>query len=66
MAFKTLVVKVTGLILAKGSGLNVGIVGPFVHISSMIAEQLSKVPRVFDSIRKSDVLLFCYYFAFRF
>eukprot|EP01135_Chromosphaera_perkinsii_P001403 Nk52_evm4s167 gene=Nk52_evmTU4s167 len=44
LRFRTLFAKVFGLIGVLSAGLSVGKEGPFVHTSSIIAEQMFKVP----------------------
>jgi H+/Cl- antiporter ClcA len=51
LSFKTLVAKVLSLTFGLSSGLMIGKKGPFVHVSSMIANLLSKV-RPFHLIRE--------------
>jgi len=43
LTLKTLLAKIIGLPTALGSGLFVGKEGPFVHSSSIIANQLAKI-----------------------
>jgi chloride channel 2 len=43
LTLKTLLAKILGLSTAIGSGLFVGKEGPFVHTSSIIANQLAKI-----------------------
>ncbi|KAK1931251.1 Chloride channel protein F [Phytophthora citrophthora] len=52
---RALVAKCFGLVLALGSGLTIGKEGPFVHLSSIIAHQLLRLP-LFEQIRKSKDL----------
>ncbi|KAK6743767.1 hypothetical protein RB195_010829 [Necator americanus] len=42
LSFRTLICKMIGLTLSLGSGLPLGKEGPFVHISSAVASQLSR------------------------
>jgi H+/Cl- antiporter ClcA len=51
LSFKTLMAKVLSLTFGLSSGLMIGKKGPFVHVSSMIANLLSKV-RPFHLIRE--------------
>jgi len=44
LSLKTFVSKVLGLILALGGGLNIGKEGPYVHISSIVANNMCKIP----------------------
>lgn len=44
LSFKTFIGRSIGTILVSGSGLSVGRSGPFAHIMSIIAYQLSKFP----------------------
>ncbi|ETI47645.1 hypothetical protein F441_08137 [Phytophthora nicotianae CJ01A1] len=52
---RALIAKCFALILALGSGLTIGKEGPFVHLSSIIARQLLRLP-LFEQIRKSKDL----------
>lgn len=52
---RALIAKCFGLVLALGSGLTIGKVGPFVHLSSIIAHQLLQLP-LFEQIRTSEDL----------
>ncbi|KAL8022503.1 putative chloride channel, voltage gated, chloride channel, core [Plasmopara halstedii] len=49
---RALIAKCFGLMLALGSGLTIGKVGPFVHLSSILAQQLLRLP-LFHQIRES-------------
>jgi chloride channel 2 len=51
LSFKTLSVKVLGLVFTVGSGIFIGKEGPLVHAASIIAHQLSKLT-IFERIRK--------------
>ncbi|EYB85745.1 hypothetical protein Y032_0292g1595 [Ancylostoma ceylanicum] len=42
LSFRTLICKMIGLTLSLGSGLPLGKEGPFVHVSSAVASQLSR------------------------
>lgn len=55
LSFKTLMAKVLSLTFGLSSGLMIGKKGPFVHVSSMIANLLSKV-RPFHLIRENPQL----------
>ncbi|ELP84823.1 chloride channel type clc, putative [Entamoeba invadens IP1] len=55
LTFRTLVAKVVGLIIAIGSGLWCGKVGPFIHIASCVAANLTHLP-CFKFLRKSNDL----------
>jgi len=55
LSLRTLVSKVTGLLLALGSGMVIGKEGPFVHISCIIANQMLRIP-IFAEIRGSPAL----------
>ncbi|KAH7462543.1 hypothetical protein KRP22_004964 [Phytophthora ramorum] len=52
---RALIAKSFGLIFALGSGLTIGKEGPFVHLSSIIARQLLRLP-LFEQIRNSKDL----------
>ncbi|KAG6595872.1 Chloride Channel (ClC) Family [Phytophthora cinnamomi] len=52
---RALIAKCFGLVLALGSGLTIGKEGPFVHLSSIIARQLLRLP-LFEQIRNSKDL----------
>eukprot|EP00911_Craspedida_sp_UC1_P002998 UC1_evm1s2189 len=47
LSFRTLLSKVTGLLLAKGSGLPIGKEGPSVHIASSVANLLTRYVGLF-------------------
>jgi H+/Cl- antiporter ClcA len=53
LSLKTLLSKILGLSTAIGCGLFVGKEGPFVHTSSIIANQLSKL-KFFRKIKKAS------------
>eukprot|EP00033_Pygsuia_biforma_P004893 GCRY01005365.1.p1 GENE.GCRY01005365.1~~GCRY01005365.1.p1 ORF type:complete len:230 (+),score=23.99 GCRY01005365.1:223-912(+) len=44
LSVRTLVAKVFGLVCTFASGLSIGKEGPYVHISSIIANQLARIP----------------------
>ncbi|CAJ0955219.1 unnamed protein product, partial [Mesorhabditis belari] len=48
LTFRTLLSKVVGLIFSLGSGAPIGKMGPFVHISSILANQLCLFAARFD------------------
>jgi len=50
LTLKTFIAKVLGLIAASGAGLSIGKEGPFVHISGIVANSMTKLP-VFRHIR---------------
>ncbi|CAH0473599.1 unnamed protein product [Peronospora belbahrii] len=52
---RALIAKCFGLVFALGSGLTIGKEGPFVHLSSIIARQLLRLP-LFEQIRHSNDL----------
>ncbi|KAK6762874.1 hypothetical protein RB195_023542 [Necator americanus] len=61
LTFRTLVSKVFGVALSLGSGVPIGKMGPFVHIASVVANQLSLLGSKIDSAfgsetRKSECL----------
>ncbi|EPB67884.1 hypothetical protein ANCCEY_13023 [Ancylostoma ceylanicum] len=49
LTFRTLVSKVFGVALSLGSGVPIGKMGPFVHIASAVANQMSLLAAKFDS-----------------
>jgi H+/Cl- antiporter ClcA len=51
LSFRTLLAKALGLIAALGSGLQIGRLGPFVSISSCIANLLLKL-KFFSKLRR--------------
>ncbi|XP_021693329.1 chloride channel protein 2 [Aedes aegypti] len=53
LTFKTLVAKVIGLVASLGSGMPIGKEGPFVHISSIVSQLLSKIAS-FKSIYENE------------
>eukprot|EP01104_Vermistella_antarctica_P008312 TRINITY_DN2074_c1_g4_i1.p1 TRINITY_DN2074_c1_g4~~TRINITY_DN2074_c1_g4_i1.p1 ORF type:complete len:864 (+),score=190.46 TRINITY_DN2074_c1_g4_i1:267-2858(+) len=53
LSVRTLIAKFIGLICAFGGGFNVGKEGPYVHISSIIANQLSRFP-LFREIHRNE------------
>lgn len=55
LTLRTLAGKVVGLITAFAGGLSVGTEGPFIHISSIIANQLLRMP-VFWRIRSYNAI----------
>lgn len=44
LSFKTFIARSIGTVLASGSGISCGRSGPYTHLMSMIAYQLSKFP----------------------
>lgn len=44
LGFQCLIAKLIGLISATGAGYSIGREGPFVHISCIIANKLTKTP----------------------
>ncbi|RLN10505.1 hypothetical protein BBJ28_00016029 [Nothophytophthora sp. Chile5] len=52
---RALLAKCLGLVCALGSGLSIGKEGPFVHLSSILAHQLLRLP-LFSQLRKSQDL----------
>ncbi|EMD48810.1 chloride channel type CLC, putative [Entamoeba histolytica HM-3:IMSS] len=55
LTFKTLIAKVIGLVFVLGGGMWAGKEGPFIHISSCIASQLTRLP-IFRFLRNSNEL----------
>lgn len=51
---RTLVSKVFGVAMSLGSGVPIGKMGPFVHIASVVANQLSRIASRFDPAFKSE------------
>nr|CDJ84934.1 Chloride channel domain containing protein [Haemonchus contortus] len=54
LTFKTLASKTFGVALALGSGIPIGKMGPFVHIASATANQLSRFASHFDPAFKNE------------
>uniref|UniRef100_A0A7I4Y3S6 Chloride channel protein n=1 Tax=Haemonchus contortus TaxID=6289 RepID=A0A7I4Y3S6_HAECO len=54
LTFKTLASKTFGVALALGSGIPIGKMGPFVHIASATANQLSRFASRFDPAFKNE------------
>jgi chloride channel 2 len=57
LSFRTFLAKITGLVFAIAGGLSIGMEGPFVHLSAIIANQLTKA-KIFQRIRKNEALRF--------
>ena len=57
LSFRTYLAKVIGLIFAICGGLSIGMEGPFVHISAIIANQLLKAS-IFAKIHKNQAIKF--------
>lgn len=55
LTLRTLLTKIVGLVFVLGSGLWCGKVGPFIHIVSALAAQLTHIP-IFTFIRDSKEL----------
>ncbi|ELP84958.1 chloride channel type clc, putative [Entamoeba invadens IP1] len=55
LTFRTMVAKVVGLVLVIGCGIWAGKEGPFIHIASCIAVQLTRIP-IFHFLRESNEL----------
>lgn len=51
---KALFTKIAGLILAQSAGFFIGFEGPIIHLSTMIAENLLRLP-VFKPLRKNTL-----------
>ncbi|WKY17172.1 hypothetical protein Q1695_001638 [Nippostrongylus brasiliensis] len=51
---RTLLSKVFGVAMSLGSGVPIGKMGPFVHIASAVANQLSRLASHFDPAFKSE------------
>ena len=54
LSFRTLISKIVGLMFASSSGLPIGKEGPFVHISSIITEQLLRHVPIFSGIKFNE------------
>ncbi|KAK6010966.1 hypothetical protein OSTOST_23960, partial [Ostertagia ostertagi] len=54
LTFKTLVSKVFGIAMSLGSGVPIGKMGPFVHLASVAANQLSLLASHFDPAFKNE------------
>ncbi|KAI6183896.1 hypothetical protein M3Y97_00537800 [Aphelenchoides bicaudatus] len=50
LSLRTMISKIVGLTVSIGSGIPIGKEGPFVHISSILANLLSKFLNTFDSV----------------
>ncbi|KAE9415314.1 hypothetical protein Angca_007625, partial [Angiostrongylus cantonensis] len=50
LSFRTLILKMIGLTLSLGSGLPLGKEGPFVHVASALASQLSRFMTSFEGV----------------
>lgn len=57
LSYRTFIAKTLGLIFAIVGGLSIGKEGPFVHISGIIANQLSRI-KFFNRVRKNEALRF--------
>lgn len=55
LSFRTLIVKVMGLICVYAAGMFVGKEGPYVHISTALAAQLARLP-FFGKIQRNEGL----------
>ncbi|KAL6061604.1 Anion/proton exchange transporter [Balamuthia mandrillaris] len=55
LSIRTFVAKVLGLIAAFAGGLSIGKEGPYVHISSIIARQMFRIP-FFTRIKNNEVV----------
>lgn len=54
LTIKTLISKTVGLAMTQGSGVPIGTMGPFVHIASIVANQLSILAGQFDPVFLSE------------
>ncbi|KAK6056734.1 hypothetical protein COOONC_05755 [Cooperia oncophora] len=54
LTFRTLVSKVFGIAMCIGSGVPIGKMGPFVHIASAAANELSRLASRFDPAFKNE------------
>ncbi|KHN72144.1 Chloride channel protein 2 [Toxocara canis] len=54
LSCRTLLAKLVGSTLALASGLPIGKVGPFVHMASVIANQMSKLAARFDGVYANE------------
>ncbi|XP_075258339.1 chloride channel protein ClC-Kb-like [Convolutriloba macropyga] len=53
LSFRTLISKTIGLTISLGSGMPIGKEGPFVHVASMVATQLSTVVTSFQGFYRN-------------
>jgi len=56
LSVKTLVVKIVGLGLALGSGLPLGLEGPFIHVSAILARQFTQI-KLFAHLDRKQLLI---------
>uniref|UniRef100_A0A8R1DEU5 Chloride channel protein n=1 Tax=Caenorhabditis japonica TaxID=281687 RepID=A0A8R1DEU5_CAEJA len=54
LTFKTLVSKIFGIAMALGSGVPIGKMGPFVHIASVVANQMCLIAAKFNSAYREE------------
>ncbi|CCD73176.1 Chloride channel protein [Caenorhabditis elegans] len=54
LTLKTLVSKIFGVAMALGSGVPIGKMGPFVHIASVVANQMCLLAAKFDSAYREE------------
>ncbi|CAI2356971.1 unnamed protein product [Caenorhabditis sp. 36 PRJEB53466] len=54
LTFRTLVSKIFGIAMALGSGVPIGKMGPFVHIASVVANQMCLLAAKFNSAYREE------------
>lgn len=55
LSWRTLIAKILSVVLAMGGGLSIGKEGPYVHISSCVAQQLTRLS-IFRRLGQSETL----------
>lgn len=56
LSFRTLIIKILGLITSLGSGQPLGKGGPFSHVGVLVANNLLKVPLLFRKLLNDPIL----------